>query len=389
MRLNSDHVQVTHTGSLPRPPQLADRIHAREHGRLDGTELEQLPALIRSAVGEVVRRQFELGIDVISDGEMSKFSYASYANGRLSGVAHGAPIPASVGGADLADFPSMAEHALAGLERSAAVCNGPISYIGAALLDTDIANLTAAPVPESAQRFMNAASPGVIAGSLRNEHYPSAEESLFAIADAISSEYEAIVRAGLILQVDAPDLAAMRHTRYAHLTDAEFVARMGVHVDAINHALRHVAPERVRVHVCWGNYPGPHHKDIDLGAILPELLRLRAHGLTFEAANHRHAHEWQVFAEAAIPDEKLLIPGLIDTSSVYIEHPALIAQRVVRFAQIVGRDRVIAGTDCGFSSYAKFLAVDPELAWAKLDALVTGARLASAQLWRAPEVISR
>jgi 5-methyltetrahydropteroyltriglutamate--homocysteine methyltransferase len=228
---------------------------------------------------------------------------------------------------------------------------------------------------------MNAASPGVIAGSLANEYYGSFEEYLFAIADAIRVEYEAVVDAGLILQVDAPDLAARRHTKYALQSDEEFVTSVAVHVEAINHALRNIAPERVRVHVCWGNYQGPHHKDVEIEKILVELLRLRADGLTFEAANHRHAHEWEVFAEANIPDEKLLVPGVIDTSSVYIEHPELIAQRVMRFVEIVGPERVIPGTDCGFSSYATFLAMDPALAWAKLETLVAGAQLVSARLW--------
>jgi 5-methyltetrahydropteroyltriglutamate--homocysteine methyltransferase len=228
---------------------------------------------------------------------------------------------------------------------------------------------------------MNAASPGVIALYLPNKHYASLDEYLFALAEAMRAEYEAITAAGLVLQVDAPDLAMGRHIMYSHLSEQGFLARLQVHVEAINQALRNIDPSRVRVHLCWGNYQGPHHKDVGLDVILGTILQLRADGLVLEAANHRHAHEWQVLTDATIPDEKVLIPGVIDTSSVYVEHPELVAQRIARFAGIVGRERVIPGTDCGFASFATFLAVEPALTWAKLGSLATGAELATTWLW--------
>lgn len=385
MKLSSDRILTTHVGSLPRPQSLADLIKAREQDALDTEQAEALPGQIRAAVADVVARQAAAGIDVISDGEMSKIGYATYVKERLSGFDPNMAVPEGGGLsiADLDDYPGLAERSLAGLETATPTCAGPISYVGSDLLDIDIASFRAAVKDEQppVERFMNAASPGVIALYLPNKHYATADEYLFALADAMSAEYEAITAAGLVLQVDAPDLAMGRHIQYAHLSDHEFLARLEVHVEALNHALRNVDPAMVRLHLCWGNYQGPHHKDVGLEHILPAILRLRADGLVFEAANHRHAHEWQVLADAVIPENKILIPGVIDTSSMYIEHPELIAQRLTRFAEIVGRERVIAGTDCGFASFATFLAVDPAIAWGKLQTLSAGARLASDRLW--------
>jgi 5-methyltetrahydropteroyltriglutamate--homocysteine methyltransferase len=301
----------------------------------------------------------------------------------MSGFDADVPVPDGGGLsiADLDDYPGMAERSLAGLETATPTCTGPIAYTGSELLETDLRNLAAAGPDETAERFMNAASPGVIALYLPNKYYGSPDEYLFALAEAMRAEYEAIIAAGLVLQVDAPDLAMGRHIMYPQLSEEEFTGRLAVHVEAINHALRNIDPSRVRVHLCWGNYQGPHHRDVGLDVILGTVLGLRADGLVFEAANHRHAHEWQVLADADIPAEKILLPGVIDTSSVYVEHPELVAQRISRFAGIVGRDRVMPGTDCGFASFATFLAVDPALAWAKLGSLAAGAELATSRLW--------
>jgi 5-methyltetrahydropteroyltriglutamate--homocysteine methyltransferase len=387
MPLSTDRILTTHVGSLPRPDGLADLILAREEGTLDPAARDRLPDRIRDAVAEVVAAQTDAGVDVLSDGEMSKIGYATYAKERLTGFDSSVEAPDGSGLSitDLDDYPGMAERSLAGLATATPTCIGPVGYTGQDLLATDLENFRAALARRDtapAGTFMNAASPGVIALYLPNKYYATPDEYLFALAEAMRPEYEAIVAAGLQLQVDSPDLAMGRHIQYAHLSEPEFLARLEVHVEAINQALRTIDPARVRVHLCWGNYQGPHHRDIELARILPTILKLRADGLVFEAANHRHAHEWQVLADAPIPDGKYLVPGVIDTSSVYIEHPELIAQRIERFARSVGRERVLAGTDCGFSSFATFLAVDPALAWAKLRTLAAGAELATARLWR-------
>lgn len=384
MKQSIDRILTTHTGSLPRPGALADTILEREHGTLTAPDAELLPASIRAAVADVVRHQAEVGIDVVSDGEMSKIGYATYVKERLTGFDPTAEVPDGGGLAigDLDDYPGMAERSLAGLDTETPTCTGPISYVGEADLALDLDNFQAAADGFAVtERFMNAASPGVISLYLPNKHYPTLDDYLFALAEAMRSEYEAITNAGLILQIDAPDLAMGRHIQYAALDQDEFVKRVEVHVEAINHAVRNIDPARVRVHLCWGNYQGPHHHDIDLAAIIGPLLRLRPQGLVFEAANHRHGHEWEVFANADIPQDKVLIPGVLDTSSIYVEHPELVAQRIERFAGIVGRERVIPGSDCGFASFATFLAVQPEIAWAKLASLTEGARIASARLW--------
>nr|WP_235498450.1 cobalamin-independent methionine synthase II family protein [Parafrankia sp. CH37] len=368
---------------------MAELIRAREQETLSVADAEHLPDRIADAVSVVVDHQARVGLDVISDGEMSKIGYATYVKERLTGFDVDVAVP-ECGGlsiADLDDYPGMAERSLAGLETATPTCTGPISYTGSALLDTDLASFAAgvgsisAGSGQPAERFMNAASPGVIALYLPNQFYAGLDEYLFALAEAMRVEYEAITAAGLVLQIDAPDLAMGRHIQYTHLSEQGFLDRLRVHVEAVNHALRNIDPARVRVHLCWGNYQGPHHKDVGLDVILDTILQLKADGLVFEAANHRHAHEWQVLADAKIPEQKVLIPGVIDTSSVYIEHPELIAQRITRFADIVGRERVIPGTDCGFASFATFLAVDESLAWAKLESLTAGARLASDRLW--------
>ena len=379
-----DRILTTHTGSLPRPGNLSTLIRQRENGELDDATVSRLPTVVEEAVATVVRRQVEAGIDIISDGEMSKIGYATYAKERLTGFDVNAEVPDGGGLtiADLDDYPELAAKSLEGLETSTPVCVDDIQYTGADLLQLDLDNFdTAARGRPVEQRFMNAASPGVIALYLPNKHYPTLDEYLFALAEAMRTEYEAIVNAGLTLQIDAPDLAGGRHIQYAHLSDDEFLQRVEVHVEAINHAVANIDPTKVRVHLCWGNYQGPHHHDIELEKIIDRILRLSPHGLVFEAANHRHSHEVEVWRQTRIPEEKVLIPGVLDTSSVYIEHPKAVAARITSFTDIVGRDRVIPGSDCGFASFATWVAVDPEIAWAKLHTLSEGARLATERLW--------
>lgn len=379
-----DRILTTHTGSLPRPGNLSTLIRQRENGDLDDATVSRLPTVIKEAVATVVRRQVEAGIDIISDGEMSKIGYATYAKERLTGFDVNAEVPDGGGLtiADLDDYPELAAKSLEGLETSTPVCVDDIQYTGAHLLQLDLDNFDTAGRGRSVEhRFMNAASPGVIALYLPNKHYSTLDEYLFALAEAMRTEYEAIVNAGLTLQIDAPDLAMGRHIQYAHLSDDEFLQRVEVHVEAINHAVANIDPAKVRVHLCWGNYQGPHHHDIELEKIIDRILRLSPHGLVFEAANHRHSHEVEVWRQTRIPEEKILIPGVLDTSSVYIEHPKAVAARITSFTDIVGRDRVIPGSDCGFASFATFVAVDPEIAWAKLRTLSEGARLATERLW--------
>lgn len=382
---STDRILTTHTGSLPRPGNLATLIHQRENGDLDEATTSKLPDAITHAVATVVQRQIEAGIDIISDGEMSKIGYATYAKERLTGFDATADVPEGGGLmiADLEDYPALAARSLDGLETSTPVCVDDIRYAGTALLDQDLVNFADAVRDQPAtQRFLNAASPGVIALYLPNKHYPSLDDYLFALADAMRTEYEAIVAAGLTLQIDAPDLAMGRHIQYAHLSETEFLRRVEVHVDAINHAVANIDPAKVRVHLCWGNYQGPHHHDIELDKIIDAVLRLRPHGIVFEAANHRHGHEVEVWRDTIIPEEKILYPGVLDTSSVYIEHPRAVAARITAFTDVVGRERVIPGSDCGFASFATFVAVDPEIAWAKLRTLAVGAQLATERLWR-------
>ncbi|GAA1193093.1 cobalamin-independent methionine synthase II family protein [Pseudonocardia alaniniphila] len=383
MRRSTERILATHVGSLPRPADLAETILARDDGTLDSDAMHRLPATIRAAVADVVRTQTDAGLDVVSDGEMSKSGYVTYVNQRLSGFEDvEVPEGGGLSIADLDDYPGMAETSLAGLPTAVPTCTGAVTYIGHADLRTDLDNFRAALGEETGvEPFMNAASPGVISVYLPNAHYDTDDAYLFALAEAMREEYQAITDAGFILQIDAPDLAMGRHIKYTHLDVAAFQQRAAVHVDAINHAVRDIDPDRVRVHLCYGNYQGPHHRDIELHNIIDTVLRLRPNGLAFESANHRHSHEWKVLHDVQLPEDKVIIPGLIDTSSNYVEHPELVAERITRYASVVGRERILAGTDCGFASFATFLAVSPQLAWAKLSSLVQGTELATAALW--------
>jgi len=369
-------ILTTHVGSLPRSKAVTDLVFAAERGEaIDGAQFD---AVIGDAVDETVRRQVAAGVDIVSDGEMSKISYATYIKDRITGFDGDTPRTPP---ADLEDFPGfLARQASSGGTPSyrRPKCVGPVAPKTLAPLKVDLAHMKAAmDKHRPVGGFMNAASPGVIALFQPNEHYATQDEYLEALAEAMRPEYEAIVAAGLILQLDSPDLGLGRHMMYKDRSDGDYLRLIGGHVEVLNHALRNVAADRVRMHVCWGNYEGPHTHDVEMGVILPTLMRAKPAGLLFETSNPRHQHDWNYFVEmtAIIPDEKILIPGIIDSTTNFVEHPRVVAERIERFVGIVGRDRVIAGTDCGFSTFAGFGAVDPDIVWAKLATLAEGAVL--------------
>ena len=374
-------IRTTHVGSLPRTQDVVDLIFARENG----TAFDQgvFDATMTSACAATVGRQVASGVDIVSDGETSKISYATYVKDRYTGFSGDSPRNAP---ADLKAFPGFLKRLAddGGTPQYARpMCTGPVASKGQGELQTDIANLKTAMVVHGAKEgFMNAASPGVISLFLQNDHYPTREAYLAALADAMAEEYRTIVDAGLYLQLDCPDLALSRHMLFADLSDAEFLKIAASHVEALNHALGGIDPARVRVHICWGNYEGPHVCDIDMVKVFPTLMSVNASQLLFETSNPRHAHEWTVFRDRAaeIPEDKILVPGVIDSTTNFVEHPELVAERVTKFAQIVGADRVIAGSDCGFGTFAGFGTVDPDIAYAKLSALSEGTRLASERL---------
>ena len=377
-----ERILTTHVGSLPRSQHVADLIFARENG--SPYDLSEYERTIADAVSAVVARQVAVGIDLVSDGEQSKISYATYIKDRITGFEGDSPRRTPK---DLEAFPSfMKRLAAAGGTPSyrRPRCTGPIAPKTLEPLNIDIANLhaaIAATPPTGA--FMNAASPGVIALFQPNDFYPSQEAYLEALAEAMRPEYEAIVAAGFILQLDSPDLGLGRHMMFKDKPEAEYIRVAIQHVEVMNAALRNIPADKVRMHVCWGNYEGPHHCDVPMDVVLPIALRAKPQALLFESCNPRHAHEWTVFRDSKIPDDKILVPGVLDSVSNFIEHPLLVAERIERFANIVGRDRVIAGTDCGFSTFAGFGNVDPEIVYAKLQALSEGAAIASKRLWKA------
>ncbi len=372
-------ILTTHVGSLPRTQKVVDFIFARE--RNEPYEEAAFDAAMSEAVLETVGKQKEAGVDIVSDGETSKISYATYVKDRYTGFDGDSPRNAP---ADLKLFPKFLERLAndGGTPKYARpMCVGEVTSKGQGELQKDIANLQAAMEAHGAERgFMNAASPGVISLFLQNDFYPTREAYLAALADAMKAEYETIVGAGLDLQLDCPDLALSRHMLFPDLSDDEFVKVADMHVEALNHALQDVPAERVRVHICWGNYEGPHVCDIPMAKMFDTLMSAKARYVLFETSNPRHGHEWTVFRDrrADIPDDKVLVPGVVDTTTNFVEHPELVAQRIERFVDIVGADRVIAGSDCGFGTFAGFGAVDPDIAYAKLGALSEGARLVSA-----------
>jgi 5-methyltetrahydropteroyltriglutamate--homocysteine methyltransferase len=374
-------IPTTHVGSLPRPLDVVDQVWAEDKGEpVDRDEYERVVA---AAVKQRVRDQAEAGVDFVSDGEMSKIGYATYIRHRLSGFEVG-DVPRATP-ADLDAYPSFRDRlAAAGATAKylRPICRGPITYEHREPLEHDLARLKAAVDGQPVQgAFMNAPSPGIIALFQPNEYYGTLDEYLDALAEAMKTEYEGIVEAGVLLQIDAPDLAMGRHIMYRDEPDEVFVKAAVRHVEAINQALRDVPADRVRLHLCWGNYEGPHHLDIGVEKIIDSVLHAKPSTILFEAANPRHAHEWVVWKDARIPDDKVLAPGVLETTSNFIEHPELVAQRLERFAAIVGPDRVMAGTDCGFGTWSGFGPIDETICWAKLRAMAQGAELASQRLF--------
>ncbi len=376
MQRSTERFLTTHTGSLPRPDDLIRIMYAKEEGvPVDAAALEQRVA---SAVAEVVRKQADAGIDIINDGEMSKPSYATYIKDRLSGF----------GGADnsfvyqdLVGFPGLAKRVFGDPGRSrrkTPTCNAAIQVRDPQAALTDTAHLQAALAQvKSSEGFLSAASPGVVSLFFRNEHYPSEEAYLYAIADAMRVEYEAIAAAGYVLQIDCPDLGMGRHIQHADLSLPEWRKKAQLHVEVLNHALANIAPDRLRMHLCWGNYEGPHHCDVPLADVIDIVFKAKPSAIAMEAANPRHAHEWTLFETVKLPEGKLLIPGVIESKSNFIEHPELIAQRIGHYARLVGRENVMAGSDCGFGTWVGQAAVDPDVVWAKMAAMAEGARLAT------------
>jgi 5-methyltetrahydropteroyltriglutamate--homocysteine methyltransferase len=393
MRLSTDRILTTHVGSLPRPPDLLAFLEARENGR--DFDLAAFETRLAEAVREVVTKQTAAGIDIVCDGEMGKISYTFYVRHRLSGIAafrggDNDEPPQTAAHRDLLDHPDYMQHynqtrgSTSWYSRETVpCCTGPVAYRDRRPLETDLGNLAAAcTAAKPAEAFMTAASPGVLTKFVPDRYYRDEDAYVEALANALKEEYEAIVKAGFILQIDAPDLGSARHNQYQHLSDDAFLRIAERNIAALNHATAGIPPEAMRMHLCWGNYEGPHTHDIPLAKIFGVAMRARPAALSFEAANPRHAHEWEDLREAKIPDDKILIPGVIDSTTNFVEHPRLVAQRICHYADIVGRERVIAGADCGFATFA-FVnnAVAPSVVWVKLAALAEGAKLATARLW--------
>jgi 5-methyltetrahydropteroyltriglutamate--homocysteine methyltransferase len=375
VKRSTEYLLTTHTGSLPRPPELLDALQCRDRGEGDG---ERLDEQVRAAVADVVRRQADAGVSVVNDGEAGKIGYATYVKERLDGFGGEAGMAGLL--ADMAEFPDYMRRVVSGVDFAMPACVGPVSYRGLNAVRADIANLQAAlDGADVEDAFLSAASPGVIAVFLQNQHYPSHEEYVFALADAMKVEYDEIHRAGILLQLDCPDLAMSGHMLGESLDD--FRARARVNVEAIAHATRDIPPDAMRMHLCWGNYEGPHHHDVALRDIIDIAFEARPAAISFEAANPRHEHEWTVFEDIELPEGKVIIPGVLDSTTNFIEHPKLVAQRLVRYGKLVGPENVMAGSDCGFATFASFLTVDPGITWAKLHAMAEGAALASRELY--------
>ena len=381
MNRSTDRFLTTHTGSLPRPDDLIRTMFAKEEGV--PVEAAALDARVALAVEEVVAKQAEAGVDVIDDGEMSKPSYATYIKDRLAGFGgEGNTFVYQ----DLVDFPRLAKRVFGDPGRSrrkTPACNAPIAVRDPQAVVKDVRHLKAATAKVNvAGAFMTAASPGVVSLFFRNEHYPTEEAYLAAIAEAMRYEYETITNAGITLQIDCPDLGMGRHIQHADLSLPEWRKKAELHVEALNHALANVSPEKVRMHLCWGNYEGPHHCDVALADVIDIVFKAKPSAVALEAANPRHAHEWALFEKLKLPDGKVLIPGVIESKSNFVEHPELIAQRIARYANLVGRENVMAGSDCGFGTWVGQSAVDPDVVWAKMAVMAEGARIASRQFWK-------
>jgi 5-methyltetrahydropteroyltriglutamate--homocysteine methyltransferase len=380
MKRSTERILTTHVGSLPRPQEVVDLLFAQDRG--EDYDAAQFDEVMRRAVADVVKKQSESGIDIVSDGEMSKISYATYIRHRLTGFEGDSARPTPQ---DLDDFPEYRDR-LVKAGHSATyrrpVCKGPIKVRDLKPVEKDIAHMKEAMAKAKVtEGFMNAVSPGTIAVFQPNEYYPSHEKYLEALASAMREEYEMIVKSGLLLQLDCPDLAMGRHSRFKNLSDEEFLRYAELQVEAINHALANVPADRVRMHVCWGNYEGSHVHDMSCMRIFPIAIKAKPMALLVEGANPRHEHEWEAWKTIKLPQDKILIPGVIASSINYVEHPEVVAQRLLRYAEVIGRERLMAGSDCGFGTFAGFGPVFPAFAWMKFRALAEGAKIASEKLW--------
>jgi 5-methyltetrahydropteroyltriglutamate--homocysteine methyltransferase len=380
MRTSVNRILTTHVGSLPRPPELKQLLVRKDQGEpYDKAELDRQT---RQAVMDIVRRQAEVGIDIVNDGEMSKPGYSTYVADRLSGFAGHEPAKPRLDTKDHPNFLAAYERMTGANVARRAVCVGPVAVRDREPLAQDIANLRDALAQVAAtEGFMTAASPGLVPVFQTNRHYSTHEAYVEAIAGAMQEEYEAVANAGFVLQLDCPDLAMAHHTSFQDLSEADFLKRAAFHVEALNHAVRNIPADRMRIHICWGNYEGPHDHDIAFSKVAPILIKAKPQALVVEAANPRHAHEWAVWQETRLPDDKILVPGVLDTSTNYVEHPELVAERICRFADIVGRERVIAGSDCGFGTFAGYGKLDSDISFKKLHAMAEGAAIASRRLW--------
>ena len=380
MKTSTERILTTHVGSLPRPQDVVDLLFAQDRG--EPVDLARFDAVMERGVADAIGKQVESGVDIVSDGETSKISYATYIRHRLTGFEGDSARPTP---SDLDAFPEYRDRLVAAGHSATykrPVCRGPIKVKDLSALQTDIAHMKKALEGKKvSDAFMNSVSPGTIAVFQPNEYYPSHEAYLAALADAMREEYETIVNSGLLLQLDCPDLAMGRHSRFKNLTDDEFLRNAEMQVEALNHALANVPADRVRLHVCWGNYEGSHVHDMDCRKIFPIAVKVKPMALLVEASNPRHEHEYQAWNDIKLPDDKVLVPGVIASSSNYVEHPEVVAMRLMNYANVVGRERVIAGTDCGFGTFAGFGAVYPAFCWMKMQSLAEGAAIASKKLW--------
>jgi 5-methyltetrahydropteroyltriglutamate--homocysteine methyltransferase len=379
MLRSTDRILTTHTGSLPRPPRVVELLLAEQNS--PGAKAAELDAAVRDAVAEAARKQVECGLDVINDGEQGRTDYTTHVKDRLSGFDGPSSPPLGTGEPDFPELSAMLAYFASPFQHRPA-CSGPVGWKDFAAVEADIARARAATAAAGAKEaFMTSPSPGQIARYLKNQHYPSDEAYLYALADVMAREYRAIVDAGFVLQLDCPDLALSRHMVFAHLSLAEFRKVITTHVAALNHAVRDIPADRMRMHICWASTQGPHHKDVPLKDIVDIVLMGAPQAVSFPGANPRHGHEWKVWRDVKLPDGKIIIPGVIDSTSNFVEHPELVADRIAQYARAVGRENVIAGVDCGFGTFAGRLQVDSKIVWMKLAALAEGAQLASKELW--------
>jgi 5-methyltetrahydropteroyltriglutamate--homocysteine methyltransferase len=379
MQRSTDRILTTHTGSLPRPPRVVELLLAEQNS--PGAKAAEFEAAVREAVAEAARKQVACGLDVINDGEQGRTDYTTHVKDRLAGFDGPSSPPLGTGEPDFPELSAMLAYFASPFQHRPA-CSGPVAWKDFAAVEADIARARSATAAAGAKEaFMTSPSPGQIARYLKNQHYPTDEAYLYALADVMAREYRAITDAGFVLQLDCPDLALSRHMVFAHLSLAEFRKVITTHVAALNHAVRDIPPERMRMHICWASTQGPHHNDVPLKDIVDIVLMGRPQAVSFPGANPRHGHEWKVWRDVKLPDGKIIIPGVIDSTSNFVEHPELVADRIVQYARVVGRENVIAGVDCGFGTFAGRLQVDSKIVWMKLAALAEGAQLASKELW--------